>query len=206
MKLEEFELIGIVDDYIRDCMKNGTTLMRKILANKDVSEMVKYTYWEKNFKPKTLDDFENSIQMAHVYKSTTNWAVKKIQEFVNSDKRAIVIFEERIVDSTDAHLIEEEAPPYFTSEMNIYNGKEVYYYVNQTCCTKTNVESSLNLSGKAGPFSSGVLIILPDGIEIKSGVQVSKETLEDLSSNVQHLIFGAFDLDGYIFCSSGKKL
>ena len=204
MKLEEIEIAGSVDDYVRDCMCHGTTLMKSIMAKIDLSNMIKYTYWTNDVRYYALNDFGNSLKMQHVHQITTDWVIKKIQGFIKSNEQAISVFEERIIDSKDPHL--SASNPYFTSEIDLYEGKEVYYYVDQKYCTPAMIESILNLSGRAGPFSSTALMILPKTLDIKPGTRVSRQELNILSSNVKHLVFGAFDLDGYIICSSGSRL
>ena len=207
MELEEFEISGAVDEYIRECLTlKSTTLAKKILARKDIAKATKYTYWQKDFPLRTEDDFHNTIPFKQIWSMTTPWIVHKIQKYINSDIHALAVFEEHLVDSASRWLNVPDAAPYFTSEIDLYKGKEVYYFVDQRYCTQHYIEYSLNQAGEAGPYSTTALIRKPEEIKIEKGVQVSEQILERLAGNVEHLVFGAFDLDGYIICSFGEKL
>ncbi len=206
MQLEEFEITGAVDEYIKRCLSHGTTLMKKILLQADISHAKKYTYWTKDFPLHTINDFDNYLNVRGITDATTKWVVDKIRKFIASTKNAIAVSEESVIDSSDPHLNSPDDPPCFTSEIKYQDGKEVYYFVDRRYCTQVHIEDSLSLSGRAGPFSSTALIELPENIKIEKNMEVSERILDILSSNVEHLIFGTFDLEGYIICSFDNKL
>ncbi len=208
MELEEFEIRGAVDDYIRGCLTiKSTTLAKKILARKDIAKATKYTYWQKECIPLFPEEkFSSPVTVKNIWSETTPWIVQKIQKYINSDTHALAVFEEHLVHSTSRWLNMPDAAPYFTSEIDFYKGKEVYYFVDQRYCTQHYIEYSLNQSGEAGPYSTTALIYKPEEINIEKGMQFSEHILERLAEKVDHLVFGAFDLDGYIICSFGEKL
>lgn len=206
MKFEEYEITSsAVDDYIKYCLSNGTAFMKKVLTIRDIPTAVKYTFWKRDFPLDKINCFKNTLYKEQL-DDTLRWVTEKINQFINSEKMSLVIFEESIIDSSDSYLTDQNVPPYFTSEIDIYEGKEVYYFVDNSIGSQDDIEIALANSGSAGPFSSTALIKLPENIRIEKGMQVSEKMLDILAANVEHLIFGVFDLDGYIICSFGEKL
>jgi len=200
MEFKEYEIKGqVVNDFITECMNDGLSLMKKVIACRDYTATKKYTYYQEEG---VVLDSVKKFYWAHtidvpVVKFTREWMANKIIDFLNLDGNRIAVFEDLVVDSTDPCL----ELCYFTSTEKYYDGNELYYFVDKSCLSKELIKDTLHEHIHAGPFSNGVLTSLPDEVKITSGTQVSMETIELMATRAEHLFFGAFDSDGYILCS-----
>jgi hypothetical protein len=215
MEFKEYEIKSeAVNDYIRESIDDGLSLMKKVGACRDFATTKKYTYYKKEgFVLDKISAFYEGCgwkgvmvtptfeDLSPITKPTTEWITKRIFDLVNVEGNRIAVFEDFLTNSEDDCLKESRPFCYFTSTEKYYDGNEVYYSVDKSCLSKQLIKDTLGESENAGPFYHAVLTSLPDEVKITSGSQVSMETIELMAKRAEHLIFGAFDSEGYILCS-----
>ncbi|MHC4530170.1 MAG: hypothetical protein ACYSXD_01230 [Planctomycetota bacterium] len=215
MEFKEYEIRdNAVNDYIRESIDDGLSLMKKVGACRNYATAKKCTYYKKEgFVLDEVRAFYGGCgwrgvmvtptfeDISPISEPTTEWITEKIFDFVNLKRNHIAVFEDFLTGSESDCLKEPRPYCYFTSTEKYYNENEVYYFVDKSCLSKQLIKDTLGESENAGPFYHAVLTSLPDEVKITNGSQVSMETIELMATRAEHLVFGAFDSEGYILCS-----
>ncbi|KKL92466.1 hypothetical protein LCGC14_1884440, partial [marine sediment metagenome] len=128
--------------------------------------------------------------------TASEWAYSKIIELIGNNPNNFALFEDCDCRTDHKYIIDYE---YGYLTFNDW----IYYIASNKDATRDHVSLALGDTG-VGWFSSGVIVNCPEDLILPEKGAITAETFDVLLNSIEHLIFGAFDLEGYIICTVPK--
>jgi hypothetical protein len=176
-------------EYIQKELIRGSSFA-KLVLNLPLTEGTCETLIPEMLDTRLLTDFSNSIYLSSGLSlaKTKFFLIEKILKFLQDDLDNCVIIE-TFLKSKDAALT-NRIEPY------IVYGEDVYYFLTYSTL-KTIIESAL---ADARAYPKIIAFTKYDSV-IPNDKTIQFENLEVLARNLQLLVVGAYDEEGYIFWS-----
>ncbi|HEG43407.1 MAG TPA: hypothetical protein ENH94_05095 [Phycisphaerales bacterium] len=193
MAFKERQITGdAVNKYIRENLNEVLPLSRALL-DFDIESTDKITFCEEDYPLES----ENSYG-GWLYKNTgaCEWAYNKVIELIGNKSSNIALFED-----CDRRIHHKSIINYKYGYLTFNDW--IYYIVGNKDATQDHVRIALGDTG-VGWFSTGVIVNCPEGLILPEKGAITNETFDFLVQSIEHLIFGAFDLEGYIICTVPK--
>ncbi len=197
-----------LNKWINLSIQNSLVLSKIVQKMFDLQSGKKVTsYWRSGFED-TMDFYEHGClcrEYPGIENEAKDWIAKKCLNYLDSDPKKICIFEDWTWTDKTADIYKDPTiPPFFTSEICIDEGYEIYYFADSENASHNLIQKELDLAGSAGPYCVGVLGEKPKEIKIQKGIRVSEKILETIARSTEFLIFGAFDLEGFVWVQINK--
>lgn len=203
-KIKEYEIRGSGYSYIEDHLKNGNEISELLLRATRLSSGRITTYLPEGINERQLNNFDHAILplpsqekwvqaenaiLIPVF-GTEEYIAERICAFLGNRPNWVFLIEDIIADEGDAFLKNAK-------KRIAYTNKKVMYYTTGID-DKSETEKILRLAD-ISYGGVGIIAAVPQTISLPLPEQLSKQSLEEISRQVTHMVFEAYDGDGYLW-------
>ena len=194
--LREVELGNKALEFMKTELANGNTFAAFILKRFKLENGKVITFLPEDVDAGNITDFSDSV--ADNYQRMCGETHDKINNFVlaylSQERNNVAIFEDHF--SPDADYIQEERVQFFSC------GQEVYRYLTSSDLNEAKIAHTVG-GARGYPFIAA-LTSFPDSETIQVHAAVSDDYLQRLTAEIDYLIIGAFDQDGFLIWTIDK--
>lgn len=182
--------------YMKDQLTLGGILSSRI-QNIDFNVGSVYTYFPKNIVPLKNMDYSESIEFLHRKNITEESEIllgKEIFEFLKNNKTSIAIFE--TFWNRDDPIVIKRQLPFFTIQ-----GRKYDFLVGDS---KTQPIKDYLTDASGYPMIITVIKKPQKDFLIENKGEIDEHTINLIVENIEELIIGAFDGEGYVIWQKSK--
>lgn len=193
---QEYQILEEIDSLLAAWLDKGLTLAQMLRGEIKLDEGTKTTFLPEDVDAHGIDFYENGCKGLSLG-PPRDWLIQKIKEFLSLGEDRIVVLEDELSKSSDKGISGEKA------KISTYK-EEVYYYINTTDIRDPGyISNTLKEADWANYVFIGIMSSLPKSCQ-NMEQRLNTDTITLLAKRTKHIIFGAFDGQGYIIWS-GKE-
>lgn len=184
-----------VIDYLSKRFESYNYLISKFLKECDFTKGQFYTLFPAGVKEKQLYDFESGgiLQVNDNSEDSLKWLSRIIQDDLNKNAVLIWLFEDALRNASD----DKKSLDFFYNNKLIYlKDDKVFYIVDKENSSFENIYNCVDNTNIIWYYIS-ILTVCPQNLSF--GKQLSNDQITFCCINTKKLIFGAYDMEGYIF-------
>lgn len=180
---------------LEEWLRGGRSLCQRIPDYFKVGTGTASTILPKGKAPPTAKGLTWSFQ-AVAPDAPTRWAISRVQRFLGSSQDSVVVFENECARPSDPWVKRRGLRTLFFED-------EVYHLLTSKDARAPDLIRKVMCQADTSGYRFVGVMTSSRGKLGGDSTRLTAQALDDLASRCQHIIFGAFDKQGYIIWSHG---